>query len=237
MTQSDLGIFCSLYKSEEFLEEYLQDLLRQSIFEEVNFYLVGCESSEEEIAILTPYLKEYKNIVFHSASPDPGLYAAWNIGVNLSSEKFIGNWNVDDRRSPWSLEILLDAIKSDDTLDLVYGKTLETNIPNETWDTTKATKFFPCYPHSFETLKKVNSPHCMPIWRRNLHDRFGYFDNSYKSAADADMWLRACAGGAKMKMVDEVVGIYYHNPKGRSTAKENMPFLVKEIQRLYSQYR
>ena len=62
----------------------------------------------------------------------------------------------------------------------------------------------------------------MPIWKKSIHDRFGYFDSSYKTAADSDMWIRAVKQGAKIKMVRDVVGIYYQNPNGRSTQPETL---------------
>ena len=69
----------------------------------------------------------------------------------------------------------------------------------------------------------------MPVWKKSIHDRFGYFDPSYKTAADSDMWIRAAKAGAKIKMIKDLVGIYYDNPKGRSTNPESLKQMLQEV--------
>ncbi len=49
----------------------------------------------------------------------------------------------------------------------------------------------------------------MPMWRRKLHDRYGYFDENYKSAGDYEYWLRLANGGVKFYHVrDWASGAY-----------------------------
>jgi hypothetical protein len=49
----------------------------------------------------------------------------------------------------------------------------------------------------------------MPMWRKSLHDRFGYFDEAYKSAGDYEFWMRLMAGGVKFYHVrGEPLGVY-----------------------------
>ena len=81
-----------------------------------------------------------------------------------------------------------------------------------------------------------NSPHCMPLWKKSLHDRFGYFDENYRTASDGDMWLRSAVGGAKIYMVNHPVGLYYYNPNGISTNPENLVKLVAEVQEMRKKY-
>jgi hypothetical protein len=76
----------------------------------------------------------------------------------------------------------------------------------------------------------------MPLWKKSLHDRFGYFDENYKTAADGDFWLRCAVGGATIKMVNHPVGLYYENPTGRSTNPETLKEMVGEVNSMRSQY-
>lgn len=92
-------------------------------------------------------------------------------------------------------------------------------------------------PHTFENLLRNNSPHCMPLWRKNLHDKFGIFDENYKTASDGDFWLRCAAGGATIKMMNHPVGLYYENPKGRSTNPETLREMVNEVNGMRSKYQ
>lgn len=233
---NDTAVFCSYFKGLEFIKGYLDDVLNQSIFEKVEFYFLDCASEEGENKIIEEFLV-YPNIHLKTLVKDPGLYSAWNICVNWIEEPIIGNWNVDDRKSPWSLECLRDQLISDESLDLVYGKTLISYKKNEKFFENKDKLVYPCLPHSFKNLLINNSPHCMPLWRKSLHERFGYFDENLKTAADTDLWLRACKGGAKMKMIDDIVGLYFENPKGRSTNPETLAEMVSEVHYVRDKYR
>lgn len=234
---SDTAIFCSFYNGKEFIDGYLQNLLEQSIFNKVSFYFLDCASPTNERESIEKLASKHSNINLKVLDSDPGLYEAWNICVNWIEEPILGNWNIDDRKSPWSLEVLRDALVCDPSLDLVYGKTYVSNQPNETFFSLKNRNVYPCLPHSFENLLANNSPHCMPLWRKRIHEKFGYFDNNLKTAADTDMWLRACKGGAKMRMINEFVGLYFENPKGRSTNPETLKEMVEEVYYVRDKYR
>jgi hypothetical protein len=85
-----------------------------------------------------------------------------------------------------------------------------------------------------------NSPHCLPVWRKSLHQKFGYFKPEYPVAADYEMWLRALIGGAKFKMVQGLIGSYYRNPTGNSSNPLHLEGAYKEIaeiRKIYSQYK
>ena len=224
----DLGIFCSFYNASDFLHGYLEDMRSQSIFKDVSFYFLDCGSNDNSSEIIKPFL-DYENVKLKILDKDPSLYGGWNICVDWIEEEVIGNWNADDRKNRRSLQILRNQILEDESLDLVYGKTVISKNKNEKFKDIKDWTFYPCLPHSFENLLRNNSPHCMPIWRKRIHKKSGYFDESLKTAADTDMWLRACKDGSKMKMVDDVVGVYYDNPKGRSSNPETLKEMVEEV--------
>lgn len=101
------SLFCSLYKGEKFIQGYIEDVLAQSIFKDIEFIFLDCNSPENEKDFIIPLTKEYSNIKYHRLDNDPGLYAAWNIVVKMCSSKIIGNWNVDDRKNSNGVELLL----------------------------------------------------------------------------------------------------------------------------------
>lgn len=240
--ESQLGIFCSIYNGEEFLEGYFENMVEQTIFQDVNFYFLDNASTDGTWDKIQKFLEQdfiqHKGNVFACRlDKDKGLYAGWNECVSWTKEPYIGNWNVDDRKNPWSLEVLLKELERDISIDLVYGKTLVTNKPNDEWQISEAKTVFPIEPPSLESLLRNNSPHCMPIWKRSLHDRFGKFNEEYLTASDTDMWLRAIKGGAKFKMINDVVGLYFENPKGRSTNPETLQKMIKEVNLVRDKYR
>ena len=76
----------------------------------------------------------------------------------------------------------------------------------------------------------------MPMWRRSVHNKYGHFNEKYATAADADLWLKAAKKGSKMKKIDDIVGIYYHNPKGRSSDPATLQKMVDEVTKMRQIY-
>lgn len=231
-----LSIFCPLYKGEKFIQGYLEDMLKQSIFPKVQFIILDCNSPENEAQYIKPLLENHSNINYYRLDNDPGLYPAWNVAINLCSAPIIGNWNVDDRKNVHSLEILLKAFERNKDLDVAYGFTYISTIANEKYEDNDYKRIYPCAPHSLSNLIRNNSPHCMPIWKKSLHERFGYFDESYRSAADGEFWLRVAFAGAIMELVNHPVGLYYDNPNGRSTNPETLKECLEEVRKSRAPY-
>lgn len=233
----DTAVFCSYFNASKFIDGYLENVLNQSIFSKVNFYFLDCASPCGSFEKIKKLSDKYKNIFLRKLDSDPGLYASWNICVDWIKEPILGNWNVDDRKTSWSLEVLRDSLLLDKEIDLVYGRTLISRKPNENYSSLSKIEYYPCLNHSFENLLLNNSPHCMPLWRKKIHEKCGYFDNELKTAADTDMWLRACKAGLKMKMINEDVGVYFENPEGRSTNPETLKEMVEEVFYVRDKYR
>lgn len=237
MQKYKISSFCSFFKAEKYIQGYIEDVLNQSIFKDIEFIFLNCDSPENEEQYILPLTKKFNNIKYHKLNKDPGLYGAWNYAIkNLCSANIIGNWNADDRKSNNSFEILYKEFERNPDLDLVYGQTYISKILNEKYIDSNFTEIYHCLPHSFDNLIKNNSPHCMPLWKKTLHDKFGYFNEQYSVASDGDMWLRASIGGAKIKMVNHPIGLYYLNPEGLSTNLEKLKQSVNEVNEMRKKY-
>lgn len=230
------SIYCVIFKGEKYIQGYLEDLLKQSMFHETEFILLDCASPENERKYILPLSEKYPNIIYKRLDTDPGLYQSWNIAVKMCSAPIIGNWNVDDRKSTESIQILYNRLDKKPHVDAVYGITYISRIANEKYEDNEYTEIYAYRVHSLENLLHHNSPHCMPLWRKSLHDKFGYFDESYMSAADGEFWLRCSFGGAILELVNHPVGLYYENPTGRSTNPEHLEKCLEEVRRSREKY-
>ena len=229
------SIFCSFYGGKEFIDGYLENIYEQSIFNDIEFIFLDCASPDTYARDLLEYLPE-PNIFYYRLEKDPGLYAGWNNAIKLCSSNIVGNWNIDDRKNKDGIEILLKQFENDPSLDVVYGFTYVSHIANEKYINNSYNEIYPYLPHSLENLFKNNSPHCMPLWKKKLHDSIGYFDETYSSASDGDFWLRCAVSGCKIKMVNHPVGLYYQNPTGRSTNPDTLQKMVQEVQGMRMKY-
>ena len=229
--------YCPVFKGGEFIKGYMEDMLRQTIFKEVQFFILDCASPDNEVEAISPYTKKYSNITYRRLDKDPGLYPAWNFCIQNTEGDFLTNWNIDDRKTPWSLEVMRDFLVLNDDIDLVYGDTIVSTSPNENWSNIQSTNAYICNEtNSWKDLLQNNNPHCMPMWRRTIHDRFGYFNEDYLTASDADLWLKASKEGVKMQKIHDTVGIYYHNPKGRSSDPHTLKTMIEEVNEMRRKY-
>jgi len=214
----------------------MEDLVRQTIFDQVDFFILDCNSPDNEVDVINKYV-HHDNISYSRLEEDPGLFAGWNVSIKNTRSDLLTNWNVDDRKSPWSLEVMRDCLSLNSDIDLVYGNTIVSQTPNENWTNLESRHLYICNEtDKWQDLLRNNNPHCMPMWRRDIHDRFGYFDEKYKTASDADLWLKASKGGAKMKKINEMTGIYYYNPEGRSSDPATIKHMVEEVNEMRRKY-
>jgi glycosyltransferase involved in cell wall biosynthesis len=234
-----ISIITSVFNGDDFIESFLQDMTRQTIFKEkCELILINANSPGNEEEIILKYKEMYpENIIYHKLEEDPGIYGVWNIGVEMSTGEYLTNANLDDRKAPWSLETHAKTLYANSNVDLVYADMLITDSPNETWEKNSSNdrKYnFPEY--SFDNLKMVNMPHASPMWRRSLHAEHGFFNAKYRSAGDWEMWLRAASQGSVFKKINNVLGLYYFNPTGISTNPDNFSWKQEEESEIYETY-
>jgi len=237
-----ISLITSVFKAEEHIEQLLEDVTEQTIFKEKCEWIILNANPEgddvEEEAILK-YVEKYPdNIVYKRLEEDPGVYAVWNMGIKMSSGEYITNINCDDRRATYGLEAQAKALMIEPDISLVYNDSYivhEANVRHK--DLVNHQQRYNFENYSKEAMLRGNLPHNNPMWRRELHDKYGYFDEKYRSAADWDFWLRCAFGGEKFEKLGDVLGVYYFNPKGISTNFENFSWKQKEEQEIYNKYK
>ena len=215
-TKPRLSIITSIWNGDLFIEGFLEDVTKQTIFAQSELILVNANSPGHEEEVINKYLAKYPNIIYVKLPQDPGLYGVWNRAIKMASADYVTNANIDDRSQLDAYEKHVAALDSDPTVDLVYSGYLITEHPNETYDNNH-------YRWVVEPIEfsRQNMRWCLPgprpVWRKSMHEKYGYFDETFSMAADWGMWLRAAGLGAKFKMLPGNPTLFYLNPKGLST--------------------
>jgi FkbM family methyltransferase len=228
-----ISIITSMKNANKFLNQFLLDVTRQTIFKShCEWIIIDVNETEDDYEIIKPFLKEHKNIIYKK-SKDNGIYATWNEAISLSSGEFITNMNCDDRRHPDNLKKMAKLLSENDDISLVYCDSYIVNQANINWESLPKN----CERYNFSEFENSNllyenTPHNNPMWRRDLHLKYGLFDEKYKSAGDWDFWVRCWHNGEKFKKHPEVLGIYYFNPTGISTNPNNRTSFVEKEENL-----
>ena len=233
-----ISIVTSVYDGDDFIEGFLKDITSQTIFKEkCELVLINAKSPGNEDGIIQEYIEQFpENIKYKKLDDDRGIYGCWNEAIKMSTGDFVTNANIDDRKFPTFMEDLAKALVSDSSVDVVYADNLLTQEPNETWENNTAKSFYPSENFSLDAMLRGNPPHCMPMWRKSLHDKHGYFSEEYRSASDWDFWLRCAFDGVQMKKVNKPLGLYFFNPKGMSTNQEHDDWKRKEEKEIFKKY-
>ena len=234
-----VSIITSVYKGDEFIRPFLKDITRQTIFEKkCELILVNANSPGNEEEAIQEYLEKHPdNIIYAKLDHDPGIYGVWNKAIQMSSGEYITNANLDDRKAANSLELHAKGLLQND-VDLVYSDMAITTEPNETWESnTSNGRKYNMAEFSLHNLLRENMPHAAPMWKRSLHDKYGKFDERFKSAGDWEMWLRAASAGSQFKKINVFSNLYFFNPKGISTNPENNSWKREEEKEVYMRYK
>ena len=231
-----VSIITSMFKSERYIENFLDNITSQTVFKHCELLIIDAASPENEYPVIERYMKKYSNIIYKRLEKDPGIYGAWNVGIKMATGKYLTNANLDDIRSEDQLETMINCLEKNPHIDLAYSESYATYVENETYyDNSSGGKVYPITDFSYEAMIKC-LPGCMPVWRNAMHDKAGYFDESFKYAGDHEMWLRAVRNGSEFKRVKGVHGLYYMNIDGLSISANNETKRYKEEQKVFWEY-
>ncbi|HEX7766248.1 MAG TPA: FkbM family methyltransferase [Nitrospira sp.] len=228
-----ISVIVSSYCAEAFMKECLEDLERQTVIDRMEIIVVDAASPEREGAIVAEFQQRFKNISYVRTPVRIGVYAAWNLAARIARGHYITPFSTNDRLKPDAYELLVKALDQTPEAMLVYGDSYVTNVPHETFErhTRVGTCAWPSYDYNYLLTHCCIGPH--PMWRRDLHQSIGYFDESYIALGDQDFWIRA---GAKHRLlhIPVVTGLYWQSPDGLSNRPE---IAGPEERRLRMQYR
>jgi hypothetical protein len=172
---------------------------------------------------------------------DPGLYECWRIAITEANAELITNANIDDRRCPQHTRRLVELLKRQPEYSAACGSISCVTTPEQTdwldlldnqiWfyhDKIRDIGFDDLYVKNDKgEVRSRNILHCMPVWRKNLHVRYGFFDEElYGTSADWAFWLKCAKFGERFIFHKHAFGRYYLNP--RSHNRRNDPEGTKE---------
>lgn len=200
----------STYNAEQFIEGCLKSLINQTLYKknQLEIIVIDSNSPQNERVIIEKFQSRYKHIRYLKTEERETVYQAWNRGIKMAAGKYVTNANTDDRLRADAIETLVNLLENNPDKAVTYGNSLVTNIANETFENNSAkdTLDWPDFDRNTMHSYCYIGPH--PVWRKQLHDEFGYFDTSLKAAADWDFWLRI-AQKYDFFHLNEYVGLYY----------------------------
>jgi hypothetical protein len=225
----------SLFKGGGFLPGYLENVVLAAREANGEIIIVDANGDESDSLALRRFMQEHPSaarlIDYVQLDSDPGLYDCWRIAIERSRAPLITNANLDDRRSPWHTARLVNVLENNPELAGACASItcVTTDGANQWFSLTENQVWF--YGEgsrviSLEDLyvrdedgavRSRNVMHCMPVWRKSLHDTYGYFDEEqYGTSADWAFWLKCAVGGEQFYFDELAFGRYFLNPQSHN---------------------
>ena len=196
-----ISALVSAYYAERFLHQRLTNLKEQSAEVEA---VVVCQKGSKEAEIAKNF--DVRVIV----TPDiPTIGVAWNIAIRAASGDYCVVANTDDYFLPDGLKILADVLDEHPEAGYVFSNVLLAERGKLTPRPNHGRLDKPgLIPNAHAILKRRYFCGPMPMWRRSLHERYGYFDEEYIVASDYDWVYRLASAGVGIYWLDKNAGVY-----------------------------
>lgn len=220
------SVISSVFRGDEFLPGFLRNCSQWQGYAQVEHFLIRPDSPGQEHAALVEYVRQWPSAIYLCLPKDPGLYAVWNLGAQLATAEFLSNANLDDRRAPAQLALLTATLRANPQMSAVAAVLRVSQTPGMDWEASGGcpTMFADLADGVYGVadllrrnagaLVSRNFLHCMPVWRRDLHAQFGFFDEGrYGPSADWAFWLSCGAGGTRFGFVARPLGLYLRDPR------------------------
>lgn len=195
-----ITVLVSIYRASKYLKDKLEDLRSQTIFNDLHIILLNCQNLENEDKIYDKF-SQLSNVSTYTFQNHVKLYEAWNYGIEMSSERYISNSNVDDLLHPSYYEVCATYLdQCDDAI-----------VSTQAYVTDKFPQRWPDWKYRIGDMKVCYPGSTMgpcPVWRRLLHEKYGYFQN-YHVIGDARFWEALHAGGEVFAAIDQTMIMYY----------------------------
>jgi len=223
----------STYNAERFIRGLLEDLERQTIADRLEIVVIDSHSQQNEKAIVEEFQKRFDNIVYLRTDQRENSHVAFNRAVHLARGKYLTLANTDDRHRVDAFERMVQVLEAHPDVALVYADVAITSRENEIFENAEVRGYYRWPDFDPKLLFQICYIGPQPMWRREIHDRYGYFDPEFISAGDYEFWLRL-AQKEKFLHIPEVLGLYYLS--AHSNEHKNMSLNFQESEKARDKY-
>lgn len=186
-----ISIITSCYNREATIRDAITSVLGQD-YPDIEYIIVDGASTDGSVEVVRDAIKGDEERVKFISEPDRGMYEAINKGIRLATGDYVGLVHSDDfLYSPQTISNVVKQLE-DTHADFLYGDGLFVNPVN----TDKAVRKWIGGTYRLWKVKHGWLPlHPTCYIRREVMQKRGLYNESYKIAADSDLLFRYLLGG------------------------------------------
>ena len=215
-----ISVIVSLYNAASKLPQFLAALKLQTLMQKglVEVILVDSGSPTDEYRVFQELVDSLAMpIIYVRSAKRETIQSAWNRGISLSRSPYLTFLGVDETILPTCLKILSTELDGDPDLDWIQANSLVTNVDEHgtivsdvmVYDRTD-------YQQDLVYLETCYLSWVGSLYRRSIHERFGYYDPSFTAAGDTEFKGRILPF-IKTKAIAQTLGLFWNYPEERTT--------------------
>lgn len=192
MTECRIAVITATYNAEEHISDLIKSLEEQT---DKNFEWIVADGGSTDATV--EKVKSIKNVkVTVSSQGDFGIYDAINRAIKISKSDYYVVIGADDFFYPNAIKVFNKNVLTDD-FDIITAKY---KSGTKVYGVRKGGSLL------YKQSAYIAGHSTSTLFRKGLHDHIGYYSRAYPIAADQDFVLNAVKYGAKIKIIEDVVG-------------------------------
>ncbi len=178
-----VSIVTVVFNGEATIEDAIVSIRSQD-YGNIEHIIIDGGSTDKTASIVNRYTQ---NSDIFISEPDNGLYDAMNKGIKLATGDIIATLNSDDFYADSNVVSGIVEFIEKYNVDAAYGDLVYVDQK----DISKEVRFWKAGPYvSNAFLSGWVPPHPAFFCRKEIYEKFGYFNNKFKVAADFELMLR-----------------------------------------------
>lgn len=215
-----VAVVASLYNAADKLPTLLTMLQQQSLAarRELEVVLVDSNSPADEHGAFAAFAVQHDlPIVYARSAARETIQAAWNRGIKLSRAPYLAFLGADEGLHPDALRQLAAALDADSAADWAIADSLVTRVDRHgVFDADVMPYDRRGYRQDLVYLETCYLSWVGGLYRRSIHDRFGWYDESFAAAGDTEFKCRILPY-IRSVYVPRMLGVFNNYPEARTT--------------------
>jgi len=191
------------------MKGFLDNLSTQT-HKDLEIVLDHNDPSDEEVKLIEEYNEQYDNILHIKVEGVDPIGTSMNRCIEYATGDYLCIWNVDDLRTPDSIEVMAKALDENPDVDFVYGNYVI--VPK--FGSTEGQYVDETGREDELTTGMILGPYFM--FRKSILEKSGVFDEQLVQGADYDLALRLAFNGKGLHLPINL-GYYLNEGLGQST--------------------
>ena len=209
------------FNMERYMEGFLENLSTQT-HKDLEIVMDHNNPSDREMEMIEKYQETNDNLLHIKVDGVDPIGISMNRCIEYATGDYLCIWNVDDLRTPDSIEVMAKALDDNPDVDFVYGNyhvvpsfgSKEGHIVDEAGKE--------------EWLKIGMILGSFFMFRKSAIEKAGVFDEQLVSGADYDLALRLAFNGKGMH-IPNILGYYLNEGMGASTRPDSKQPLERTV--------